>query len=266
MSTTNPIMSKTPKQANKIIFNDSDSDSDDESVASSIVSETESVDSGNGERVDEDDGSDAEEAKSVASDDEDDDGADVEDESDDDDEDEETEDKSLTVQSTSKKGKTTLETKEESDIMKQILETTIPDEEVDLDSDEDDEEYLKKFDESVRRDVILQHHPEILQTNYDEVSALVRIVRDEDGNIIDPLHRTIPLLTKYEKARVLGLRAKQINQGNPSFVKVPDNIIDGHLIAEMELKAKAIPFIISRPLPGGRKEYWKVSDLEMVDF
>lgn len=258
MSTTNTIMSKTPKQSNKIVFDDSDSD--DESVASSVVSETGSFDSDNKKYMDEDDGSDVEETKTVASDE---DGDDVEDDSDDEDE---TAEKSLNVQSTTKKGNTTLETEEESDIMKQILETTIPDEEIDLDSDEDDDEYLKKFDESVRRDVILQHHPEILQTNYDEVSALVRIIRDKDGNIIDPLHRTIPLLTKFEKARILGLRAKQINQGNPPFVKVPDNIIDGQLIAEMELKEKLIPFIISRPLPGGRKEYWKVSDLEMVDF
>ena len=35
---------------------------------------------------------------------------------------------------------------------------------------------------------------------------------------------------------------------------VPDNIIDGYIIAEMELLQKRIPFIIQRPLHGGVTE------------
>jgi hypothetical protein len=33
----------------------------------------------------------------------------------------------------------------------------------------------------------------------------------------------------------------------------------------MELQKKKIPFIIKRPLPNGSNEYWKVSDLKMLD-
>jgi hypothetical protein len=34
----------------------------------------------------------------------------------------------------------------------------------------------------------------------------------------------------------------------------------------MELNQKRIPFIIKRPIPGGGCEFWRVSDLELVDF
>jgi hypothetical protein len=43
-------------------------------------------------------------------------------------------------------------------------------------------------------------------------------------------------------------------------------MIDGNLIAEMELAQKTIPFIIRRPLCNGGSEYWKVDDLENINF
>jgi DNA-directed RNA polymerase subunit K/omega len=133
------------------------------------------------------------------------------------------------------------------------------------DSEDEDVKY-QKFSKINKKDHILQYHPEILQSNYDEIIALTKVVRDNMGNVIDPLHKTIPILTKYEKTRILGLRAKQINQGAEPFISVQNDIIEGYIIAEMELEKKAIPFIIVRPLPGGKKEYWKVQDLELVDF
>ena len=42
-------------------------------------------------------------------------------------------------------------------------------------------------------------------------------------------------------------------------------MIEGLTIAEKELEAKKIPFIIRRPIPNGGSEYWKVSDLEMLE-
>ena len=93
--------------------------------------------------------------------------------------------------------------------------------------------------------------------------ALVQVVRDRSGNIVDDLHRTLPFLTRFERARIIGQRAGQINAGSTPFVKdIPANIIDGHIIAEMELALKTIPFIIRRPLPNGGSEYWRVKDLQ----
>ena len=112
----------------------------------------------------------------------------------------------------------------------------------------------------------MNFHPECIMHNYDEVEALTKVVRNKNNIIIDDLHKTIPYLTKYERTRIIGQRAKQINAGATAFVKVPENVIDGYLIAELELKEKRIPFIIRRPLPNGGSEYWNVKDLENIAF
>jgi DNA-directed RNA polymerase I, II, and III subunit RPABC2 len=137
------------------------------------------------------------------------------------------------------------------------------------DNDEEDEyeeNYLQKFDSEITKNYIQEFHPECLNHNSDEVSKLTRVIRDENNIIIDPLHRTLPYLTKYEKARVLGQRAKQIETGAKPFVKVPENVIDSYIIAELELREKKIPFIIKRPIPGGAFEYWNLRDLEIINF
>ena len=139
---------------------------------------------------------------------------------------------------------------------------------MDNDSDNDDEEtdehYLQKFDIDINKNYLTDVHPECLHHNYDEIETLTVIIRDSNNIIIDPLHKTNPFLTKYERARILGQRAKQINMGAQSFIKIPDNVIDGIIIAELELKQKKIPFIIKRPLPNGACEYWNVNDLENI--
>ena len=127
---------------------------------------------------------------------------------------------------------------------------------------EDDEDYLQKFNQSMRDDLILNFHPESKSHNYEEIKQLAKVMRNKNGIIMDELHKTIPILTKYEKTRILGQRAKQIETGAIPLVQVPPNIIDSYLIAKLELAQNKIPFIIRRPLPNGGMEYWYVSDLE----
>lgn len=134
----------------------------------------------------------------------------------------------------------------------------------DDDDDEEDDNYLQKFDAETQKKIISEHHPELQAHNYDEVEILSRVVRDENGNIIDPLHKTLPFVTKYEKARILGERAKQLDGGAEALVEVDPSVIDGYLIALKEFDAKVIPFIIQRPMPSGASEYWKFSDLEIL--
>ena len=130
--------------------------------------------------------------------------------------------------------------------------------------EEDSENYLQKFNNSLKTNVISEHHPELIVQNFHEVNALCNIVRDQDGVIIDPLHQTLPFITKYEKAKVLGERAKQINAGAEAFVELGDEIVDGYLIAMAEFEQKKIPMIIRRPLPNGGSEFWRLADLEVL--
>ena len=155
--------------------------------------------------------------------------------------------------------------KSKNDKPKKNISSNLEDDDDD-DDDDDDEKYLQKFDADINKNYILDTHPECLQHNYDEITSLSRIVRDKDNIIIDPLHKTIPFLTKYERARILGQRAKQIESGAKPLVKVPENIIDGYIIAELELSEKKIPFVIKRPLPDGSCEYWNIKDLELIIY
>ena len=132
------------------------------------------------------------------------------------------------------------------------------------DDDDSDENYLQKFEENIQKNIIAEHHPELHAQNYDEIDILSRVVRDENGVIIDPLHRTLPFITRYEKARIIGERAKQLNAGAKPMVEVDVSIIDGYVIALKEYEEKKIPFIIKRPLPNGGCEFWKFKDLEIL--
>jgi DNA-directed RNA polymerase subunit K/omega len=134
------------------------------------------------------------------------------------------------------------------------------------DDDEYDENYLQKFDANVTQNYINANHPEVFSHNFDEVTKMMQIHRDNNGNIIDPCHKTLPIMTKFEKTRIIGQRAKQIETGSIPFIKVPDNIIDSYLIAELELQQRKLPFIIRRPLPNGTCEYWDANDLEMIHY
>jgi DNA-directed RNA polymerase subunit K/omega len=151
--------------------------------------------------------------------------------------------------------------------IKQLEETFTDDEDED---DEPDENYLMKFDREIRKNYLVDFHPETLANNYSEIQALVNVTRDNRGIIVDEFHKTLPFLTKYEKTRVLGQRAKQINSGSTPYIDLKqafDNkrVIDGYLIAVKELELKKIPFIIRRPLPNGGSEYWRLEDLELIN-
>jgi len=131
-------------------------------------------------------------------------------------------------------------------------------------SSDSEEETLQKFDREVITDYISLYHPETKMHNDEEISALSVITRNQYGDVIDPLHNTTSILTKFEKTKILGIRSKQLDEGAESFIQVPPNVISSYTIALMELNEKKIPFIIRRPIPNGGSEYWKITDLEIL--
>jgi DNA-directed RNA polymerase I, II, and III subunit RPABC2 len=132
------------------------------------------------------------------------------------------------------------------------------------DDTDDDENYLQKFDESLHTQVIADYHPEMKSHNYDEITNMAKVTRNESGAIIDPLHKSVPFITRYEKAKLIGERAAQLGAGAKPLVEVDENIIDDYVIASKEFNEKKIPFIIKRPMPNGGCEYWRMEDLEIL--
>lgn len=74
---------------------------------------------------------------------------------------------------------------------------------------------------------------------------------------------TKPFLTKYEKAKILGLRAQMLSNGSIPMIetKYLINITKTLDIAEMELKEKKIPLFIRRYLPNKEYEDWRLDEL-----
>lgn len=118
----------------------------------------------------------------------------------------------------------------------------------------------------VHHDNILFLHPGSQYRNMDEIYASTVVTRNENNIIIDALHTAIPIMTKYEKSRIIGMRTKQLNKSKTvkPYVQVDRVTMDNGIIAEMELNQKKLPFIIERPMPGGGVEYWNVKDLEII--
>ena len=127
----------------------------------------------------------------------------------------------------------------------------------------EDEYQLQKFEQGLDARTLVKMHPEIRKVCQTEVEALSRIVRDEKGRIVDPLHKMTEMLTKYEKAKIIGVRHQQLMRGaRPMINQWKELLPDYGKIAERELKQKKLPFIIVRAYPNnGGKEYWKLNDL-----
>lgn len=170
-------------------------------------------------------------------------------------------------QETNKKSKSKKENTNDKKIKSSIKKLlNFNEEEEEDDENYDNEDYLQKFNEDITKNYILDNHPECIVHNYNEVLSMCQTIKDTSGIIIDDFHKTIPYLTKYERARILGVRAKQINSGATPFIKLEEGLIDGYIIAEMELKEKKIPFIVRRPMPNGGSEYWFLKDLEDLSY
>jgi DNA-directed RNA polymerase I, II, and III subunit RPABC2 len=58
-----------------------------------------------------------------------------------------------------------------------------------------------------------------------------------------------PMLTRFEKARIMGARALQLSLGAPVFIEIPKNAKTSLEIAMEELKQRVIPIVIRRALP-----------------
>lgn len=78
--------------------------------------------------------------------------------------------------------------------------------------------------------------------------------------VLDQDRITSNFMTKYERARILGSRALQISKNAPLMIDAGEES-DPYKLAEMELQAQKVPFIVRRYLPDGSYEDWKVSEL-----
>ena len=73
--------------------------------------------------------------------------------------------------------------------------------------------------------------------------------------------KTSPYLSRYERAKVISVRAQQLSIGKQPQIEVDSANINHLEIAIQELKEKKIPNNIIRKLPDKTIEIWAAKDL-----
>lgn len=97
---------------------------------------------------------------------------------------------------------------------------------------------------------------------------MTKIIEDFDDIMLNydlSKYTTRPLMTRFERAKIVGMRLEQLARGAPTLVDTSKC----HSIRDVvlkELDEKKLPFIIIRSLPNGKKEYWRVADLVVPPF
>jgi len=95
--------------------------------------------------------------------------------------------------------------------------------------------------------------------NFDDVSKILKI--------LDIIKISKPIMTTYEYNQIIGLRTIQLAQGAINFIPINHTIksnMDLRITAIEELKQGKLPFIIKRPLPNNKFEYFRVRDLDLI--
>ena len=73
-------------------------------------------------------------------------------------------------------------------------------------------------------------------------------------------------LTKYECARIIGIRAAQLGMSAPMLIDAPPSKQHNFMfVAALELKARMLDIVIHRPLPLNRYYEVNISELELPD-
>lgn len=130
------------------------------------------------------------------------------------------------------------------------------------DMGEELEEELTEAETDERADVnkLVQQHPNIWIPFEEAVKEV--LIPSGPG---DKHHKTYPFLSNYEKTQLLSLRTSQIEKGGHPYVAVPEGVTSSYEIAQLELKEKKLPYILKRPLPNGTYEYWRLTDIIILE-
>jgi len=131
----------------------------------------------------------------------------------------------------------------------------------DLYDDVDGVKTKKKINKKKKKeDTEVQEENDDCEYDYNEIYDEKK---EEPTTIVENSERiTLPKLTKYEKVRLIGTRAKQISLGAKVMIKNTTGLSPIE-IAKLELEHKMIPMKIKRILPNNKIEIWKLSELEL---
>jgi DNA-directed RNA polymerase subunit K/omega len=99
--------------------------------------------------------------------------------------------------------------------------------------------------------------------NIEDVSKIYDLLKKEDKI-------SKPIMTIYEFDKIMGMRTQQLASGATPFVNIEGGklVINSNMelrnIALRELEEGRLPYIVERVLSNKKKEYYRISDLNLV--
>lgn len=124
-----------------------------------------------------------------------------------------------------------------------------------IEGDEDGDDCVYKLTKKKNDDDIDDKLEEDNFAEDEDVKLRNGVVPKED-------RQTKPIMTKYERVRILGERARQLSLGAKPMIKGMESK-DPKEVARQELKEGSIPLLIERELPNGMKEIWEPKELKI---
>jgi DNA-directed RNA polymerase I, II, and III subunit RPABC2 len=117
--------------------------------------------------------------------------------------------------------------------------------------------------------MLYRHHPECKIYYVEAITQKLLLIAAPPDTPLregasDANHRSQPWMSQYERTKILGFRANQLAQGAMPYVIVPKHVVTTIDIARIELKERRLPFIVSRVMPDGTFEFWRLSDLMIL--
>lgn len=98
-----------------------------------------------------------------------------------------------------------------------------------------------------------------------------KVIFDDYSKVISNLDKekvSKPIMTKYEFDQIISLRANQLALGSPAFINIAEMTIKSNMefrkVALQELQEGKLPYILKRPLPNNRFEYYRIRDLDLT--
>jgi len=91
-----------------------------------------------------------------------------------------------------------------------------------------------------------------------EINNIENIEKEVIKNKKDRI--SLPILSKYERIRLLSERTRQILEGAKVLIRTSENL-SAYELAKLELKHKVMPLKIVRERPDNKIEIWELSEL-----
>ena len=146
-------------------------------------------------------------------------------------------------------------------------------EEIDPDAEVSVHATMEKAIENYRK--IKERKEELTEKQQETLEKECEVIRQRDIIDVDKQHDPIelnsngkilmgpPILTRFEKARIMGARALQLSLGAPSFIDIPVSAATSLDISMKELEERVIPITIRRVLPNGDYQNIPLSDFKL---